>query len=259
MEKQTEETPIQTIIDPNDKILNLVIDKKLSQTRTIIVEKQLNTLVLVISFGFIIFGLLVPMFQINQLTDRVEKNIDKMNDSNKELQRDNAAKFNEMKGATYSAIAKMESNFRELSGNQLRRPYMEGFYGELKLNGVTIQTYAYEEDKPRMSLIKFVNIGDASARNVKFHFYSNIEVSFYSFITQQQIEYVNSDESSYKYKYQLYMPSYDIDPKDNSTFNIILNAQPPDSLLNTIHPVLVKIYFEQPEPSRIIFNIRLAK
>jgi hypothetical protein len=203
-------------MDEKDKteVENMILEAKLD------ISESRFKLILYLAGGFLaLFGVMLPLFLSWDSSGRVDK-----------------------------AIEKMENSFKELAGTQLRKPDIECYFKGEKLNNRTL-SFDYYKDLD----IEVRNTGNAITKDLQFYFYISDVPENDIYLSGGWWDEIGklSDEptfpNSYKYAGVLYL-----NPKE--TFKIPFTFTTSDNK-GSKASVLLKIYYGQPEPKKIPFNI----
>lgn len=222
---------------------NKIKDAKLelSERRFQLSEQRLKfALSLVLGIGALLltaFGLIVPLLISMQSTKKVDQ-----------------------------AIQNMERKFEQLAGLQLRKPEIQVYLDGERLEGSLLQ---FINGEPEEHDLQIKNIGDARAEIVALYIYvgknvSSAEMPDHLFTGPMGVlsgDYIRvvSDELEYPRTFKTYFePIVVLDPKDYS--HISLRRYPSfEELPDQTVPLLLKIFYGQPEPKRIMFSVIWGK
>lgn len=205
-------------MDKNE--IDELIEKRVTEAKLLVTEKRLQTIIWLAGGLLTVFGVIFPFWLTNRTSDKVDL-----------------------------AVKEMRDEFKELAGQQLRKPVIECFTGGRPLEAAQLFL------EPSFSLIKFdiKNSGDASAKNVRLRLYTNFnkEVNIQGDDIWQWRG--PSDESAYKEMYDCYQ-AYSLDPTESKPLQLQLMAE---NIQEGNYTTLLKIFYEQPEPKRFTFNIKV--
>jgi len=248
----------------NDQ-LNLLIDKKIADAKLEAADKRIHYIMVI--------GVILPIFlaidsrndsrekvkdaiaSINQDFQKMEldeqsyestidQKITEYNESQSQLMKDNSAKID------YSII-RMQNQFKELAGTQLRKPMVECYYNGRPLEGSTITFKTSEIGRS----IEMRNIGDGSIKSYRVKMYTTAKTSYGIYSDEVGWSRLESnDEPTYKNCYASDDIFHNIDPKESNelSFRISVTEAQKDEF-----DVLLKVFYEQPEPKIFSFKIIL--
>ena len=191
-----------------------------------------------------IFGIAFPLWLNSQLTDKVDTEVIRMQDTSEKL----SSKLD-------TEIEKMETKFNELAGKQLRKAKIACYVdGENLLNS----TVVYGPHFPQKEFIIF-NEGDGTADYIKVYLYVDQGKDEW-FPNQDSTgweKYLGSDNPEFEYmlKYEFWkesrLPARDFMP-------IYLEAGCQRSQKEDIRArAMLKIFYDEPVPVEIPFTLEL--
>ena len=192
-----------------------LIDKKIAEAKLEVSEKRLRFLITLGGAGLIIFGIILPIF------------------------------------LTINSTSRLESQFKELAGTQLRRPMVECFSNGANLNDLTFDIPIYTEKH----FIEVKNTGDAIANGVRLLLFIDyhMEVEPISNGTGwRRLSFV--EEPNYKYAFEFPYSIDFLDPKESKP--IPLSIWTSEKNTGAMQAYL-KVYYGQPEPTTYRFRINL--
>jgi len=246
-----------------DDEIKYLIEAKVKEAELATSEKRINYILLIAGVLVTVFGVVLPLLFAISNNDKVDQAVERLNMEIKELQKSNLEfviqsldrtdKLQEKQMAQYEKYEEilnaksreLDEKFNQLAGNQLRKPKLVCNVKGTSENGTLIlrqNEFAY---------FNITNIGDKSAEKVKYKIYFKGNGGYYplgGFLTKIE----HSDESSYP---QAYFDErlFTISPQESISFplEIISNSSPFTEL-----PVLIKVYYDEPEPLRFSFVIK---
>lgn len=164
------------------------------------------------------------------------------------------------------AVEAMENKFEKLAGTQLREPDLEAYIRGQKLQGGTL-TLGTEKSSLQTMLLK--NNGDGPARQISIQLYiadvkDQIYVSENSVmvgdVTGRWYSLDFSDEEGFNKSFSVeYISEFFLNPKASLVFEIEIGVKKEEGIQKIQLPALLKIFYGQPEPKRIAFNILREK
>ncbi len=257
-------------------VARMIADAKLE-----VVQKRLELILWIGGALLALFGVVVPVWQTTKSTDRLELatrdmkiDLAQMSQalradskiSSEKLEKggnDLRAEFKELASEQRSEIgtamrkideagSNLRSQFEQLAGAQMRKPLLECLF-----NGRGLEGTALSLSPSRGSLqLELKNIGDGPARNIRVRLYANLEKQFDVTGDQTQWQALSiSDEAGYSRAFETYQPFSSIDPKESRPLDISL---PVEAMGIQTFPLLMKIFYEQPEPRRYVFTISVT-
>lgn len=265
----------------NENEINELINKRITEAKLEVTEKRLNFLMWLAGAALAIFGVAFPLWQSNRSADKVDTALIQMRQENEktsevirsesrtsseslarampEIRSDLRADLdaqsqrqNIIANKVDIAIQDMRREFKELAGTQLRKPNLECFSDGLSLDGKIIQVLPTQENV-RLTI---KNHGDAPAKAVRIRFYTNIVTSGHLRGDYTQWNEVSSfDEPGYKYAFESQARS--LDPKEILPIDLFLILSEYSGVKTGDYPALIKIFYEQPEPRRYAFTIKI--
>ena len=253
--------------------IELLVDKKVAEAKLEVTEKRLHYLIGIAGAMLAIFGVFFPFWTTNRASDKVDTALSQMKQdmksSSQDIHSDSRATAESLEKAVQSiksemrfqvedqsrqlnlstnkvdsAIQDMQKRFKELEGNQLRKPLLDLFYRSASLDGSTILFFPNK----RGDTLTVKNNGDAPASNIRFRVYAA-----YSADCNEIFErLIPSDETGYQCAYE-----------DSSIANTILNPKENRQFsIRRVHgrvgkyPALLKVFYaEQPDPRRHLFTL----
>jgi hypothetical protein len=266
----------------NNQIEEL-IDKKLAEAKLEVVEKRLHFLMWLAGAALAVFGVAFPLWQSTRSADKVDSALLQMRQENAKtsegIRADSRASAESLERAiptiradlraemdaqsrhldvasnkVDNAIQDMHKQFKELAGTQLRKPNLECLSSGSGLDGKTIKISPAHENVR----INVKNSGDAPARSVRMRLYTNLNTNKYLRGDYTQwFDLSKSDEPNYSYAFETQLRP--IDPKDSLPidFFIVLSEFP--NIKPGSYPVLLKVFYEQPEPRRYFFTLKITQ
>ena len=255
----------------DDNEINSLLDKKILGAKLEVAEKRFNFLIILFGAFLTIFGIIVPLWLTNTSSNEVDKAVEDMKtelkyqvsnyDKNlvgfdekfdkylREFASSQSNYINSSSSKINEELQSLENRFKELAGNQLRKPNVICL-----LNGKSIENIFFTFNKSKSEyVLELRNIGDAPAKNTFMKLYLKTEknISVYDYFQDQYF----SDEENYNRSYSFSPGTISIDPKDSYPFR--LNIMTEEIKESVIIPALLKIYFEQPDPVKYNFSIKL--
>ena len=252
--------------------IELLIDERIAKAKLDIAEKRLQFTIRIAGAALALFGVLIPVFLSNRATDRVDTAIAQMQNQSTEAQRilrndiqsaqvDFRAHLETQSHEALStnakvdqAIQKMQHDFKELAGTQLRKPTLECLLNRTNLEGNTLSLYPNQQSET----IEIRNTGDGTARNIRIRVYTNSKEGISPNLGDFEWRQLNvADEPGYKFVYETYQPFQFIDPKESRSIDLGFmfgELQPPITF-----GCLMKVFYEQPEPRRYVFTVSYSK
>jgi hypothetical protein len=219
-------TPYKQERQTNMTEISTLIDSKIETAKLVICEKRFNYLLSLSGAALAIFGIFLPFYLAYQNSERVDKSIERM-----------------------------DNNFKELEGRQMRKPALSCFVDGKILEESTIIFSRNNKNK----IIEIKNTGDWTASDFKCYLYIKMPrgVSLGQRFLYDWEPIENNDESlAYDLKMELLIPNdYKLPAKDlfhiklEPNFNNINNGDIQVS-------VLLKIFYGESEPKNIPFYIK---
>lgn len=212
----------------DDKGIELLVDKKISDAKVMIAEKRLNFLLAIGAAFLTIFGIIIPMF----LSIQSEKKVD-------------------------AAIEKMETKFNELAGKQLRKPKIACYIDGKNLVNNVIR---FDPDEKRRKAIVIKNVGDGAAEHVTMRLYLNSEHDKLDYILWFDAFHQNgvNDKPEFKLSFRYGRDAFMLPAKDSfsigfhlGNFHLIKR--------DTIVTAILKIFYGEPAPQEVPFTIEIKK
>jgi len=259
-----------------EKEINELIDKKVAEAKLEVAEKRLNYFIIIAGAFLSIFGVLIPLLlsnssnnrmdtaieemktEINRTTERVDQQMrnakedfrssifDTKNEySNIKLEQQ--ALIKDTRQQVNSSLSEYENKFNQLTKEALRKPRLVCLYGGKNITG---QTLKFDKRNDNV-LLKIKNEGDAPAKKIKIILYLKSEFNIqpvYGFDRSPHSDDAEFDES---YEYTQY--SSTLDPEESVMLSLSIFGEK----VNTTSSAMLKIYYEQPEPLKYLFNIKV--
>lgn len=249
-----------------EKDIERLIDKKVAEAKLDISEKRLRLFLYFGSAALALFGVIIPLFSVDRLTTKVESALDKfdktaqqntqqVNQLSKDIGVTQKQQFDQLTDAQIraftsssskvdNAIAEMRKEFKELAGNQLRKPFLECYVNGKSLEGALLRVLPRTRDFD----IQIKNVGDAPARNLQLKLYIQTDIT--DMIQFFGLPMVPNDEPSYNMAFDLGLilneriinPGY----STNTRLHIAL-----DKVAHI--PALLKVFHEG-EPKKYTFS-----
>ncbi len=219
--------------DKTDNIENLIdekIDKKILNAKLEMSESRVKFFMALGAGIVAVLGVIVPLLISILSSAGVDRRVDR-------------------------EIDNMRRDFERLANIQLRAPAIDAF-----VNGQQLENYTFTfvHGKYLESPIILKNVGDAPADNIRVRLYLNEsgqETQFYIADNWRELDFV--DETDYKnaFLYEYDDPRY-LRPGNSLSFDFEVQT----SALEDNEPerhgkAVLKVFYDQPEPSRIEFNI----
>ena len=207
-----------------------LIDKKIAEAKLAVAEKRLNLVLYLAAAALTIFGVLIPLL----LTLRSEAKVD-------------------------TAVRKMEQDFKELAGKQLRKPKIQCYVeGKPLVNSVI----AFDAAHPS-ALIELKNVGDGTADFIKYRIYLMSEDN----ALLKMFEYGNwrstiNDKPEFKKAFENVDPRYDsnLPAQDTRSLGIFLERVNDRYIVSNIKAtVLLRIFYGEPLPLDLPFVIEIRE
>lgn len=250
----------------DEKEIQNLIERKISEAKLHIADSRFNYLVLIAGGLLAVFGIIVPIWQANTSAEKVDKALAEMKSEFKEFveasgkladkheariekyTQDANSFFNSSNDKIDKEIETLDTKFKELAGVQLRKPNLVCLYKGKSIENITLEFNNLDNDYT----FEIKNLGDAPAKNIYARAYlqTNENVSLYHDFDPQYF----SDEPEYSKAFELRTFFNSIDPKDYRPVRFDVSTE---STKEMIIPVLFKVYYEQPEPIRYNFNIKI--
>jgi|GEM_PF-6819339 len=187
-------------------------------------------------------GIIIPLVSMQRNEDKVYQSI-QQNDSKVD-----------------QAILKMEGRFKELAGEQLRRPQITCEFAGKPLLNANVSCVPWDRENPS-DLIWVRNTGDRSTGEVRLYlrlasppdetlpFIATTEGAIWPFGRWE-----DSDDPAYASKFLLHTKS-NLQAKQAFAFRLgIQGARPPK-----IVPAILEVFYDAPEPLKVPFTIRLVE
>ncbi len=216
------------------------VERKITEAKLEISEKRL-TFALKLGAGFVaVFGIVLPLILVIYSSIRVSDELDFM-----------------------------ERRVEKLIGTQLREPEIQCFYEHKPISDGSVISMPYLTSKQNKkeyqpASIIFKNIGNAPANNVRVFCYLNEyfgtkDIDPGGWFSYQWDVWHVSDEPdfpitlTYRFAYQ-YQTIPVLDSKESNEIQI--DPALFDFKKKQEYPVIIKIYYGQPEPVRLLLNVK---
>ncbi|NUM69689.1 MAG: hypothetical protein HUU43_02480 [Ignavibacteriaceae bacterium] len=246
-----------------DDEIKYLIEAKVKEAELATSEKRINYILLIAGVFVTVFGVVLPLLFAISNNDKVDQAVERLNMEIKELQKSNQEfviqsldrtdKLQEKQMAQYEKYEEilnaksreLDEKFNQLAGNQLRKPKLVCNVKGTSENGILILG---ENERPS---IEIRNVGDKIANDVKFKIYFK-EEDGYDILGEMMRRLSSYDEPLYNRSY-IDDRLFSIAPKESIYFSFTQNRTP--NLLVEV-PVLIKVYYDEPEPLRYSFVIK---
>lgn len=260
-----------------DKEIELLIEKKVAEAKFEVSETRLKFVLWIAGAMLVFFGAFVPIWQTNKASDKVDTALNQMKQDIKSSSQDirtdsrtssetldkamlairadvradidrQSRQFDQATAKVDSSVQDMQKQFKELAGNQLRKPVLE-----LLMGGSSIESAVLKFSPSHQNLtMNIKNTGDFPARNIRIRLYSNFSNDCQ--ISGEWNQSTSSDEPAYKCVYESFQHQ-PLDPKESRPIDIDManiNVKPGN------YPSLLKMFYEQPEPRKYTFVISIS-
>lgn len=265
------------------KEIELLIEKKVAEAKLEVTEKRFHYLIWIAGAMLAIFGVVLPFWTTNRASDRVDNALSQMKQdmksSSQDLRTDSRSSseqldkaiqairmdvraemdsqsrnFEIVSGKVDKEIQRMQIQFKELAGTQLRKPMLECLSGGLSLEGKVLKVSPSHEN----IVINVKNTGDAPAKTIRLRLYTDLisESRYLGGDSTKWFVLPSSDEPSYKYAFETHVSS--IDPKDVLAVDFSLILSEYHNIKPGNYPALIKMFYEQPEPRKYLFTINIS-
>jgi len=255
-----------------------LISKKVAEAKLEVAEKRLHFFMGMAGAALALFGVVFPLWQSNRTSDKVDNALVQMRQENtrasdvirsdsrtsaESLERTIPAIKADLRAEIESqsrqiehsisrgdsAIQDMNKQFKDLAGTQLRKPKLE-----CRVKGASLEGHVVNITSKNKNLyFEIKNVGDATARILRYKLYTNIVKDCNRYILAGW-EGGASDEPSYKCSYQT-LSGITIDSQDTQIKEIEMIDI--DFTMQGNHPAALKIFYEQPEPRKYNFSINI--
>lgn len=261
------------------KALEERMDRKIAEAKLGVAEKRLQ---FVLWFGGIFlaaFGVILPLFQTSKIDDAIKEMRQEFNQTSQNIRTESSSNrdflSNEMHNARAdfraemdsqnrqldnsgarvdNAVIDMQKQFKEFAGTQLRNPVLECYVGGSSLEGATIR-FSKNNYKMNEGLsITVKNTGDAPAIPAKLSIYTNIFIGYESSIWSFNGP---SDDPNFAYLLE-HTFSWPLDPKESRAIGFGGFVRD-ENLKTGNYPVVLKVYYGQPEPKSYRFTINVTE
>jgi hypothetical protein len=163
------------------------VDKKIAEAKLDVTEKRLSYTLWIAGAALALFGVMLPLLISFQSSNKVESAIDKMQSrletfldkaDSKSLTQNQDNKNNikesleQNQSEVRNAVSQMKADYKELVGNQLRKPVLVCKYNNSDTLNQEIVLIGNKTSQSSLT-INLVNIGDARATNIHIKFYLN--------------------------------------------------------------------------------------
>jgi hypothetical protein len=211
----------------DEKRVEELVEKRILESKLLVTEKRLQYLLVLFAAFFIVFGLIVPLVQTWQATDKVEK-----------------------------AVQKMEADFKELASKQLRRPDLECYTNGERFEDAILK---FDAESGYIRPIMIKNVGDAPSKLVTIRLFLKKDAEEKDFRFQPGSHWSEigiHEEAGYPIAYEYFSPIDFLDAKET----IIISFGFHPSKRPMIHkefqsPALLKLYYGEPEPRQVQFTV----
>ncbi len=254
-----------------------LIAKKITESKLEVSEKRLHFVMWLGGAIIAVFGVIIPLWQSNHASERVDAALDRMKLENRQalqdFRDDSRADRESLDKATLSireevskqmdsqtsqisntgvrvdnAIQDMHKQFKELAGAQSRKPILECFTNGASLEGAVLRWSLTNQNKFRINI---KNTGDAPANNVMIRIYSNIPGNYY---LNGWSQIAVPDEPTYTQAFDSDYRAFSLDPKESQILDLDIGGD----LKSGNYPALIKIFYGQPEPMKYSFTINIS-
>ena len=226
-----------------------LIERKVLEAKLAMTESRVDLLVKAMGFVTVVFGIAIPLWLTNQNRAEVDR-----------------------------AVQRMESRFKELAADQLRRPEITcEFDGKPLLNADAILTVSVLTKKfstPRKSTTTEIpgvpsgsfhlrNSGDRSAGEVRVYLlmaelpkYIDLYESETGTPVTIAIRRIGTDNTDGNVRKYLLVETSNLHAKRGFTFGLAARSE--QAFKEELRlPAVLEIYYDAPEPIKIPFNIRI--
>jgi len=201
------------------KEIEELIEKKVLEAKLQASETRLQLVLWLGAILITLLGVVVPIWQTNTSTEKVDK-----------------------------AIEAMENRFKELAGTQLQRPELECYINSNKLEGSVL---SFTPDQSR--ILELRNLGDGPARNIKIRLYINDKQKLDDYGIQYDWQFLElNDEPEFSKAFEFRQSIDYLDPKNSIPLQFGIQTLKGEPLQTS---ALLKIYYGQPEPKKVLFSV----
>jgi hypothetical protein len=212
-------------------------------------------------------GVVIPLTLAIFSTIRVDSNVKDMREEIQKVKSDMESKLqqtiastegklsqstSQMNSKVDNSITSMNKSFTELAKNQRRKPELVATFKDGDLNGAIIPVKQNEENRT----LKIMNIGDATAKNVRAFLYTNHPDCIYFNPTELNYGPAKYNELSGKYTGCLNANLGDLDPKEPILLPIGMNLCENKILIDTVELI---IRCGEQSPKKYNFLIQLQQ
>jgi hypothetical protein len=204
-----------------------LVDRKIEDAKLVILEKRFNYLLTIGGALLVIFGILLPLFLVFQNNERVD-----------------------------DAIGRMDNNFKELAGKQMRKPSFACFVDGKHLENSTLTFTQNEYQK----VIEVKNIGDGTADYFDYNVYvkkPKVILLNTPFLIGDLDTTEFNDETSFDSKMTARIQMGTKIPAGDTVYIKLRPDFSQNKKGDEQVQTLLKIFYGEPEPKRIPFDMRL--
>ncbi|KAF0143114.1 MAG: hypothetical protein FD122_72 [Stygiobacter sp.] len=256
--------------------VELLVDKKVAEAKLEIAEKRNQFLLWFFGIMLTIVGVGIPLVQSNRSTDKVDQAILDSRREAKEIRETYEKKAKEIEGDFQTKVKEVSAQQKEslsiisanadktvretkeqvqtIIGQQLAKPELVCLYKGETLEGKTITV---DDASFLNKSLALFNKGDAPARNVTAILYLSGNTSMYIISGGVWNEREISEEKEFKKSYSYFGYIEIIDAKYSNPLNLELALE--EGAKNAKEEAMLKIFYGQPEPTKVNFTIKLNK
>ncbi|MBK9982818.1 MAG: hypothetical protein IPP15_10420 [Saprospiraceae bacterium] len=252
--------------------IKLFIENKILESKVEAAEIRSQTMIWAAGFLLAVFGIAFPIFLAYDFRgdskERIEYAISKMEIDFQDIKAneikqqesfqkqitkfstDQDQKNKEDLANIDNAIYNMQSQFKELAGTQLRKPILECFINGRPIEGAVVTLSANHAN----TVVEIRNAGDFPTRTIHVRIYTNSKNNGIVLGGGDNDWFpINvNDEPHYEKAFDATNIFSILDAKESQTVEFSMDVE--NSTDETI-PVLLKVYYGQPEPQKFHFTI----
>jgi hypothetical protein len=237
------------------------IAQKISEAKLDIIEKRFQHFMWFCGIVLAVVGVIIPIYNTIKIDNALTTMKAELSNSNALSYTESRENYNNLKDLYQQAVAiqnqqalisykrvddavqDMQKQFKELAGNQLKRPIIECFVNgkELDTSIIIVSPFTF----------KIKNIGDGAAKNITIKIHINSSEIYFPFGSNNFNIQNNENNTSDIYT----AIPIQIDPKDFYPIPFDFCSQNKDITTGCI----MKIFYEQPEPKSYVFKIKFKR